>query len=480
MPPKKACLLFWKNAILNGIRLADCPISETTSQRNPSIVSDSTSSEDPNYLEAVRAVEQTLNDLRGCPEAELQHLKNDVAQLNDMYEKVTSGRVEITIFGEISTGKSALINALIGRAVAEVDVQGGWTKQVWGTAWDGAGYRLPGLETSEIVLIDTPGINEVGGADRAELADVTARKSDLILFVTDSDLNETEYAALVELAAVQKPIILVFNKIDLYHGSEKQTLIDTLQQRLDGLIPAAHFVQTVADPREIEYVIEQPDGSEKTEWRKPESDVGQLKSLILETLEKEGLGLIALNAAMYAADKSDRIAALRVEMRNKQADQVIWTMAATKAIVVAANPVPILDIVGGVAVDALMIVTLSKVYGIPFSMAQARGLAKAISGAAGIYALGELTNWGAAAFKFLTGTLGTALTMVPQGAAVGFTSYIIGKSAKHYFEQGGAWGSGSAKTVVNDILATTDKDSVVNHLKDEIRSRLSLNRHGKQ
>ena len=335
------------------------------------------SPQDANYLEAVKSVEKTLGDLRGCSDSERQHLIDDIAQLNEMYDKISTGRVEITIFGEISTGKSAMINALIGRAVAEVDVQGGWTKQIWGTAWEGAGYRLPGMESSEIVLIDTPGINEVGGADRAELAEVTARRSDLILFVTDSDLNETEYAALVELAAVQKPIIMVFNKIDLYPDEEKKVLTEMIQKRLDGLVPADHFVTTVADPREVEYVIEQPDGSEKVEWRKPEPEVEELKSMILETLEKEGLGLLALNAAMYAADKSDRISALRVSMRDTRADQVIWTMAATKAVVVAANPLPIVDIFGGLAVDALMIVTLSKVYGLSFSMSQARGLAKA-------------------------------------------------------------------------------------------------------
>ena len=180
---------------------------------------------------------------------------------------------------------------------------------------------------------------------------------------------------------------------------------------------------------------------------------------------------------MYAADKSDRISALRVEMRNKQADQVIWTMAATKAVVVAANPLPLFDIFGGLAVDALMIVTLAKVYGLTFSMTQARGLAKSISAAGGIYALGELANYGASAFKLITGTLGTALTLIPQGAAVGYASYIIGKSAKRYFEQGGSWGSNSPKSVVKEILATTDKDSVVSHLKDEIRQKLNWNRH---
>lgn len=436
------------------------------------------SKQDPKYLESIKAVEKTLAELRGCPDAEREQLQKDIAQLNDMYEKVTTGRVEIVIFGEISTGKSALINALIGRDVVEVDVQGGWTKEVHGAAWEGAAHRLPGLESSEVVIVDTPGINEVDGEDRAALADVTARQADLILFVTDSDLNDTEYAALVELAAVQKPIICVFNKIDLYLPDDRKNLASIIRQRLEGIVPPDHFVMTAAHPREIEFVIEQPNGRTVSQWKQPEPDVGQLKSLILETLEKEGLGLIALNAAMYAADKSDRISAMRVEMRNRQADQVIWTMAATKAVVVAANPLPFVDMLGGLAVDALMIVTLSRVYGLSFSMAQARGLARSISAAGGIYALGELANWGASIFKLATGTLGTALTLIPQGASVGFASYIIGKSAKRFFEQGGSWGSGSAKSVVKEILANTDKDSVINHLKGEIRQKLNWNRHG--
>ena len=176
---------------------------------------ETTTNQDPQYKDAVAAVENTLEKLRGCPAAEKEQLQNDIRQLNEMFEKIVSGRLEIVIFGEISTGKSAMINALIGKQVVDVDVQGGWTKQVWGTAWDGAGHRVPGLESSEVILIDTPGINEVGGKDRADLAETTARRADLILFITDSDLNDTEYTALVELAAVQKPILLVFNKKDL-------------------------------------------------------------------------------------------------------------------------------------------------------------------------------------------------------------------------------------------------------------------------
>ena len=442
-------------------------MSNTPTQSNPSV-------EDPNFREAVKSVESTLSKLRGCSDTERDQLQKELSGLTEMYDKVTNGRVEIVIFGEISTGKSAMINALIGRDVASVDIQGGWTKEVWGTEWDGAGYRIPGFKSSEIVVVDTPGINEVGGQDRAELAETTARSADLILFVTDSDLNETEYAALVELAAVQKPMILVFNKCDLYNDEDLQKVTQLLKGRLAGLIPADHFVRTSADPREIEYVIEKENGSTESEWRKPDSDVGELKSLILTTLEKEGLGLIALNAAMYAADKSDKIASMRVEMRNTRADQIIWSMAATKAVVVAANPFPFFDVVGGYAVDALMLVTLSKVYGIDFTMSQARGLVRSLAAAGGVYLVGEI---GGSVFKGLTLGLGTVLTMIPQGAAAGYMSYIVGQAGKRYFEQGGSWGTGSPKSVVHDILNSTDRDSVVSHLKDSIREKLNLNRH---
>ena len=425
-------------------------------------------------MDAVKSVESTLSKLRGCSDSEREQLQKELSGLTEMHDKITNGRVEIVIFGEISTGKSAMINALIGRDVASVDIQGGWTKEVWGTEWDGSGYRIPGFKSSEIVVVDTPGINEVGGQDRAELAETTARRADLILFVTDSDLNETEFAALVELAAVQKPMILVFNKCDLYNEDDLEKVTQLLKGRLDGLIPAEHFVRTSADPREVEYVIEKEDGSTESEWREPDPDVGELKSLILTTLEKEGLGLIALNAAMYAADKSDKIASMRVEMRNTKADQIIWSMAATKALTVAANPIPVLDVIGGFSVDAVMLVMLSKVYGLDFNTNQARGLARSLVAAGGVYVVGEVA---ASAFKALTFGLATFLTAIPQGAAAGFMSYVVGQAAKRYFEQGGSWGSDSPKSVVQDILNSTDRDSVVSHLKDSIGEKLNLNRH---
>jgi small GTP-binding protein len=431
------------------------------------------------YQEALNSVEQTLNHLRGCTAEEKAKLRNELAGLRAMHDKLTSGRVEIVIFGEISTGKSALINALIGSQVAAVDVRGGWTKEVWHVAWNGAGYTLPGLGQSQVVLIDTPGINEVDGGPRSEMARDAAQRSDLILFVTDSDLNETEYSALVDLATFHKPILVVLNKVDLYSPEQRKRLLEVLRvDRLANIIPADQIVTAAADPREKEYIIQAADGTERSEWRKPQPDVSEVKTRILELLEKEGLALVALNAALYAADQNDKVAALRVSLRRTRASQVVWSYATMKAVAVGLNPFPVVDVLGGVAVDAAMVVTLANVYGLEMSLAHARTLVSSIAEAAGwmtaSVGLGYLLT---SVFKGLTVGKSTLITALPQGAAAGFGSYIVGQASSYYFEHGSSWGSEGPKVVVQRLLESTDKDSIIEQLKAEIGKKLLVNRH---
>jgi small GTP-binding protein len=431
------------------------------------------------YEAAMASVRQAIESFRGCSPQERELLQRDVDQLHAMAEKLAAGKVEIVVFGEISTGKSALINALVGQAVAEVNVRGGWTKDVWNVGWNGAGYCVPGLANSQVVLIDTPGLNEVDGAQRAAMAHEAAARADLVLFVTDSDLNDVEYSALVELAASHKPIILVLNKADLYPPQELSELISVFQgPRLAGIVDPENVVTAKADPRQVEYYVESADGRTRQEWRKPVPDVTVLRERILEVLAAEGKALVALNAAMYAADKSDRMGALRVRMRNEKATATIWSFAVMKALGVASNPLAIADVVGGTAVDAVMVVTLGKVYGIEITTANARELITSILKAAGWVMLSEAAvSYASSFFKAVTGGWGTVLTALPQGAAAGYGSYIVGQAARYYFEHGASWGERGPKRVVSQILENTDKESVLQRLKDEIRKKLSLNRY---
>jgi small GTP-binding protein len=439
----------------------------------------STSGLDTDYEAAMASVRHAIEHFSKCTPEERALLQRELDQLHAMAEKLAAGKVEIVVFGEISTGKSALINALAGQAVAEVNVRGGWTKDVWNVGWNGAGYCVPGLANSQVVLIDTPGLNEVDGAQRAAMAHEAAARADLVLFVTDSDLNEVEYSALVELAASHKPIILVLNKADLYPPQELIELMSVFQgPRLAGIVDPENVVTAKADPRQVEYYVESVDGRTRQEWRKPAPHVEALRERILEVLAAEGKALVALNAAMYAADKSDRMGALRVRMRNEKATATIWSFAVIKALGVASNPLAVADVVGGTAVDAVMVVTLGKVYGIEITTANARELITSILKAAGWVMLSEAAvSYASSFFKAVTGGWGTVLTALPQGAAAGYGSYIVGQAARYYFEHGASWGERGPKRVVSQILENTDKESVLQRLKDEIRKKLSLNRY---
>jgi uncharacterized protein (DUF697 family) len=311
------------------------------------------------------------------------------------------------------------------------------------------------------------------------MAHAAASRADLVIFVTDSDLNDTEYRALVELAASNKPLLLVLNKSDLYRPDQLEDLLTLFRgPRLAGIVDPKNIVTTQADPRDVEYIIESADGRTRSEWRKPKSQVDEVRARIVELLAAEGKALIALNAAIFAADKSDRMAALRVRYREEEAARTIGSFAVTKALAVALNPVGAADVIGGIAVDAAMVVTLGRIYGIQISSNNARSLATSIAKSAGLVTIFEaMVSWASSAFKALTVGLGTVVTAVPQGAAAGFGSFIVGQAARYYFQHGASWGDQSPKQVVSQILENTDKQSVLSHLKTEILKKLAVNRH---
>lgn len=432
------------------------------------------------YQEALQSLHDVLEKIHECTAPEKKELIEDLQQLQQMVDKMESGRVEIVVFGEISTGKSSLINALLGETVAEVDVRGGWTKETHGWNWNQCVYRLPGVACSEVVLVDTPGINEVAGEKHAAMARESSQRADIVLFVVDSDINDKEFNTLREIVADHKHVVVVFNKIDQYKMEDRKKLAHILQDRVARLFRSIDIVPTSADPMEREYIIEKPDGTEVREIRKPPVQVADLKVKILEILEKEGKALLALNASMYASDKSDKVAAIRIQLRDDKANRIIWSFASFKAIAVGANPVPVADILAGSALDVSMVIALSHIYGINFSKEHASTLLQSIGvSLGGMIAITTLLSIASSAFKGITAGLGTLFVAVPQGAVGGFCAYIVGQAAKKYFENGASWGPDGPKKVVADILNTTDQATIMGRLRLEILNAIQRNKHEK-
>ena len=463
--------------------------SEPTTDASPTLdaVLDQLDETEALVTRARDSLEETLSGLKLTPEEE-KALEGELAQLRDLTRKLDETTVEIAAFGMVSRGKSSVLNALMGQEVFKAGSTHGTTVEKAAQRWEISRPIGQGWDDARLILVDTPGIDEVGGEAREKLAQDVARHADLILFVVSSDMQRREFEALSALREAQKPILLVFNQIDRYPDTDRDMIYSKItSERIRHLIRPEDVVMTAARPDPFKVKIQRPDGSTTIAWERPTPVIEPLKKRILEVLEHEGKALVALNTLLFAGDLHDEIIAHKVRIRDDAANRLIWNFALAKGATVALNPIPVADMAGGLAVDVGMIVALSKLYGIALTKRTAVILVKDIVKAMG--ALGAVEVAGrlmASGVRFLlagttiaTGGLAAPLSAVGYGAmslsfgvTASWTSYILGKAAKIYLQQGCQWGELGIKTVIQQILLQAKTDSVVDRLRDDLQRKV--------
>lgn len=416
-------------------------------------------------------------------------------------EKLDQNVIRIAVFGLVSRGKSAVLNALLGQKVLQTGPINGvtqWPRSVRWTASSGVGKD--GKSAIQIELIDTPGLDEVGGEVRGELAKQVTHQADLILFVVVGDITRTEYQALCELKQAQKPLILVFNKIDLYPEVDRQAIYQNLQilgneerqPRPDReeefsadfpkkrsvkpqLLKSLEIVRVAAEPAPIQVRLEWPDGRITHDWETPPPQVDELKQKILEILNREGRSLIALNALMQGRDAEVNIAKQTLKLRQSEAEDLIWKFAKYKAIAVGLNPIAILDVLGAALTDLALIRALARLYGLPITNYEAGQLLKTILLSAGGVLLSELGS------NLILGFGKTSVAMSPEigiptiaGVAVtqagiaAYGAYTVGHAAQAYLENGCTWGPLGQDRVMREILDQVDRNTIIYRLQQEL------------
>ncbi|NEO50386.1 MAG: DUF697 domain-containing protein, partial [Moorea sp. SIO4A3] len=320
-------------------------------------------------------------------------LQTELEVLQSSLDKLDQGLIRIAAFGLVSRGKSAVINALLGEKILK-------TGPIHGVTQSPKSVRWTPRSDSEVLLelIDTPGLDEIHGEVKAQMAREVVSQADLILFVVAGDITRTEYQALCELRQSQKPLILVFNKIDLYPEQDREAIYQQLQQlgtgspkdrRLQKMLSADEIVLVAAEPASMEVRVEWPDGRVTYEWETPPPNVDQLKQKIFSLLNREGRSLLALNALFQARNAQNIIAKKAIELHKTEAEDLIWQFAKYKALAVALNPIGILDVLGGTLTDLVMIRSLARLYGLPMTSYEAGKLWQKILISSGGLLLGE-------------------------------------------------------------------------------------------
>jgi GTP-binding protein EngB required for normal cell division len=203
-------------------------------------------------------------------------------ELRELASRQESGVVHLCFFGEISTGKSSLIKALVPDANVSIDVVGGSTSDV-------RHYRWRNDSGNQILLTDVPG---TGGQDAGldEMALEEARRSHVVLFVCEGDLTREESRDVEALLTLDKPLVIVMNKADRFDFEEQAALMQRLLERVDRMGGAIDRDKVVAVSAggEVDVIERREDGTESVKRRKRTADIGVLVVAINRLLEEAG------------------------------------------------------------------------------------------------------------------------------------------------------------------------------------------------
>ena len=151
--------------------------------------------------------------------------------LND---KVSAERVHIGFFGLRNAGKSSVVNAVTGQSLSLVS-------ETKGTTTDPVQKAMELLPIGPVVIIDTPGIDDVGtlGEMRVKRAMQVLDKTDIAILVADAEkgLQQADQELLKLFEKKKIPHITVYNKSDLL--ATVPSLPEKLQEKNDAIYVSA-------------------------------------------------------------------------------------------------------------------------------------------------------------------------------------------------------------------------------------------------
>ena len=275
-------------------------------------------------------------------------------ELARLSQRQASGEIYLAVFGEISTGKSAVIKALANVEAIAVGVTGGTTRAVHHYAWQSpAGDKL--------VLADVPGLNEADGRLNS-LAQEEAIRAHIVVYVCDGDLTQSQFVELEALLNMGKPVIVALNKTDRYTQKDLHSIRQRLEQRITERARAVVQIQS-GGMEEVVRILS--DGREEVIERPVPVDLEALKAAIQEIVDHDPGMLDSLrdgNVFMLVAHKLE---VSEISHRKTQAEEVVsgYTRKAIVGSMAAVSPGTDILIQGYLATS--MLKELCNIFDVP-------------------------------------------------------------------------------------------------------------------
>ncbi len=284
-------------------------------------------------------------------------VKEAQAELQELASRQQAGSVHLCFFGEISTGKSSLIKALVPEADVVIDPVGGSTIDI-------RHFRWRNDSGAQILLTDVPG---TGGLEDGldDVAEEEARRSQLVIFVCEGDLTRAEKQAVKLLLVLEKPLVLVMNKSDRYDAAEQAALMQRLLDHLGDLGGEIEKDRVVAVSAggQVDVIERSADGSEEKVRRERQADIGVLVVAINRLLEDDASSLDARRDRAVFRLAAEKLAEAEKSYRQQRSEQIIRN-STRKAVVGALAAVsPGTDVIIQGYIGTTMTQSLCKLYG---------------------------------------------------------------------------------------------------------------------
>ncbi|NCJ07324.1 DUF697 domain-containing protein [Synechococcales cyanobacterium C] len=355
---------------------------------------------------------------------------------------------KIVVFGTGSAGKTSLVNALIGRMAGAVGATLGTT-----TVGQTYSFQLRGIDR-DLWITDTPGLLEPGvaGTEREQAARKLATEADLLLFVVDQDLTQSEYRPLSTLGHIGKRSLLVLNKIDRYRPEDREAILGQLRERVRSWMTPEDVVAIAAHP--------QPVILPSKETLQPDPDLQNLLRRMSRVLRVEGDDLMADNILLQSQRLGEEVRELLDQQRRRQADQVVDRFQWIGAGVIWVTPIPVVDLLATAAVNAQMVVEIAQVYGCELNLERGRELAVSLAKTLGSLGIVKgVLEIVSRALQF--SVAGYVVGKTVQAISAAYLIRIAGKSFIEYFRNDQDWGDGGITEVVQHQFQLNRRDEFV-------------------
>lgn len=164
----------------------------------------------------------------------IKHNLEEVMNNFDILLEKPYSQLKLAIMGEVKSGKSTLVNAIVGREVSEVDVLEATSsiinifyneEETYDIDQNCINIGINSDVLKDISIVDTPGLKSITSENENKSIKYI-QNADIILYVFDSThIGQEDIKDVVELiASYGKPIVGVLNKGDLLHDNHQEVL----------------------------------------------------------------------------------------------------------------------------------------------------------------------------------------------------------------------------------------------------------------